>query len=447
MNATPLGWIGILRLGFVQTALGAIVVIITSTINRVMVVELALPAMVPGALVALHYAVQVLRPAWGYGSDAGGRRTPWIIGGMGAIALGAFGAALATVLMSTNLVFGLVLAILSFLLVGMGVGSAGTSTLAMLATRVMPERRAAAATAVWMMMILGFAITAPIAGHFLEPFSNTRLIEVCACVAMIAFIVATAAVWGVEYPVATLNAAGSIPKKVSLRAALAQVWGERTARRLTIFIFASMLAYSAQELVVEPFAGVVFGMTPGATTQLAGVQHSGVLAGMLGVGIAASMIGGPIFGSLRVWTIAGCIASALALVVVAISGFVGPAYPLRAALFALGASNGAFAVAAIGSMMALAAAGVASREGTRMGLWGAAQAVAFGLGGIVGTFGVDVARSLIAAPATAYAIVFFGDAILFLLAAALAGGLPRPATAPGPSRAVGGADDAITAGA
>ena len=66
-----------------QTALGAIVVLTTSTLNRVMVVELALPAMLPGALVAIHYAVQVLSATrMGYGSDMGGRRTPWIIGGM-----------------------------------------------------------------------------------------------------------------------------------------------------------------------------------------------------------------------------------------------------------------------------------------------------------------------------------------------------------------------------
>ena len=73
MNA-PLSWWGICRLGLVQTSLGAIVVMTTSTLNRVMVVELALPAMLPGALVTLHYALQVLRPRFGYGSDRGGRR-------------------------------------------------------------------------------------------------------------------------------------------------------------------------------------------------------------------------------------------------------------------------------------------------------------------------------------------------------------------------------------
>ena len=84
----PLGWLGIFRLGLVQAALGAVVVLMTSTLNRVMVVEYALPASLPGLLVTLHYAVQALRPRFGHGSDAGGRRTPWIIGGMAVLAAG-----------------------------------------------------------------------------------------------------------------------------------------------------------------------------------------------------------------------------------------------------------------------------------------------------------------------------------------------------------------------
>ncbi|MGI4951866.1 MAG: PucC family protein, partial [Janthinobacterium lividum] len=72
-GSAPLGWLGIARLGVVQAALGSVVVLMTSTLNRVMVVELALPAIIPGMLVALHYAVQVLRPRLGYGSDVGGR--------------------------------------------------------------------------------------------------------------------------------------------------------------------------------------------------------------------------------------------------------------------------------------------------------------------------------------------------------------------------------------
>ncbi len=94
-RSSGMGWIDILRCGLVQTALGAIVVLTTSTYNRVMVVELALPAMVPGALVALHYAIQLSRPRWGYGSDMGARRTNWIIGGVAVLGIGAVLAAIA----------------------------------------------------------------------------------------------------------------------------------------------------------------------------------------------------------------------------------------------------------------------------------------------------------------------------------------------------------------
>ena len=82
--------------GLFQTGLGAVVVLTTSTLNRVMVVELAMPAILPGALVAIHYALQVFRPAWGHGSDLGARRTPWIVGGMAVLATGGLMASVAT---------------------------------------------------------------------------------------------------------------------------------------------------------------------------------------------------------------------------------------------------------------------------------------------------------------------------------------------------------------
>jgi MFS transporter, BCD family, chlorophyll transporter len=437
MKAAPLGWSGIIRLGLVQTALGAIVVLMTSTINRVMVVELALPAIVPGLLVASHYAIQILRPAWGYGADVGGRRTPWIIGGLATLAIGGVGAALGTALTVTHPVAGLALAALSFLLVGVGAGAAGTSVLAMLATRVAPPRRAAAATTVWVMMILGFAVSAPIAGHYLDPFSQQRLIIVTAVVCGVAFTIASLAVIGLETDAPAPVAAHARPP---FREAFAQVWREPAARQFTIFIFVSMLAYSMQELLVEPFAGVVFGMTPGTTTKLAGLQHGGVLLGMIGVALLATAIGGPRLGSLRMWTVGGCLASGAALVAVAASGYAGHASALRVSVFALGVSNGAFAVAAIGSMMGLAAAGANAREGTRVGLWGAAQAIAFGCGGVFATLLVDIAKLVLGAPLSAYALVFLGEAGLFVVSAVLASRIAGPqatrASAPLPAHAV-----------
>jgi BCD family chlorophyll transporter-like MFS transporter len=434
--AAPLGWLEIVRLGLVQTALGAIVVLTTSTLNRVMVVELALPAMLPGALVALHYAVQISRPRLGYGSDMGGRRTPWIVGGMATLALGGVMAAAATAWMATNPAAGIALAVVAFMAIGVGVGAAGTTLLVLLAKRVEPGRRAAAATIVWLMMIAGFVVTATLAGHFLDPYSPARLVAVTAVVAGAAFLLALLAVWHVEGPVGhaapahgrSLGSTGVAAARPSFREALAQVWSEPKARHFAIFVFVAMLAYSAQDLILEPFAGTVFGLTPGESTRLSGVQHGGVLLGMILVALAASVIGGPRLGSLRAWTIGGCIASAAALLGIAVGGLVGPPWPLRASVFALGVANGAFAVAAIGSMMGLAGSGRAAREGVRMGLWGAAQAVAFGLGGFLGTAAIDLTRLLLDAPAVAYATVFAGEAVLFLVAAGLAARVSQPRT-------------------
>ncbi len=430
-----LGWLAILRLGLVQAALGAIVVLTTSTLNRVMVVELALPALLPGALVALHHVLQMLRPRLGHGSDVGGRRTPWIVGGMALLSLGGIAAAVATAWMATHLAAGALLAVAAFVMIGLGVGAAGTTLLALLAKQVAPERRAAAATVVWVMMILGFIATAGLVGHFLDPYSPQRLVEVAGVVCVAAFLLATLAVRGIERAPAALAAPGADPRP-DFRTALREVWSDPRARRFTVFVFVSMLAYSAQDLILEPFAGLVFGLTPGASTRLSGVQNAGVLCGMLLVALASTRVGSRRFGSLRAWTIGGCLASAAALAGLAIAGFAGPAWPLRASVFALGIANGAFAVAAIGSMMALASASPPGTEGIRMGLWGAAQAIAFAAGGLVGTGAVDVARAVLASDVAAYALVFAAEALLFLVASQLAARVteaPAARAAPGPT--------------
>jgi len=421
MAAAPLGWLGIVRLGLVQTALGAIVVLTTTTINRVMVVELALPVTLPGALVAFHYALQVLRPRVGHGSDVGGRRTPWIIGGMAVLAVGGVGAAVATAWMATNLWAGIALAVVAFALVGLGVAGAGTSLLVLLALRVAPRRRPAAATIVWIMMIAGFAIAPTVAGKLLDPYSPARLVAVTAGVSGIAFLLAVLAVWGVEgrAPEAATAAAQSA-KKSSFREAFAEVWREPHARLFAIFIAVSMLAYSGQELILEPFAGTVFGLSLGATTSLAGLQHGGSLVGMILIAVAGSVIGGAHVGSMRGWTIAGCVASAAVLGGMATAGTIGPAWPLQASFFGLGVANGIYAAAAVASMMQFAAAGRETRGGVRMGLFGASQALAFGAGGFIGTVSVDLARSLLGSAPAAYGMLFASQAVLFLAAAWIA---------------------------
>jgi MFS transporter, BCD family, chlorophyll transporter len=419
------GWLSIMRLGLVQACLGAVVVITTSTLNRIMVVEHALPALLPGFLVALHYVVQVVRPRMGYGSDMGGRRTPWILGGMSLLAVSGFAAAAATVLMGTNLVMGVLLATVAFIGIGIGVSASGTSLLVLLAKRVDENRRAPAATIVWMMMIVGFAVTAGAAGQLLGAYTPAKLLQVSAGVSVIAMIVTFAALFGLEggtniaessNPLDAMNKQNKPPFQQVLR----EVWAEPVARQFTIFVFIAMLAYSSQDLILEPFAGAIFGLNAGQTTKLSGLQHGGVLAGMILVALAGGAIRGKRFGSLKAWTIGGCVASAIALFGLVLGGIIGPAWPIRPTVFLMGVANGAFSIAAIGSMMRLASEGKEAREGTRMGLWGAAQALAFGLGGLVGTGASDLARWALGNTGVAYSWVFGFEAVLFLVAAFLA---------------------------
>jgi BCD family chlorophyll transporter-like MFS transporter len=428
MSQRDLGWGGIARLGAVQAGLGAVVVLTTSTLNRVMVVELALPALLPGVLVAIHYLLQVLRPRMGFGSDVGGRRTPWIVGGMALLALGGITAAAATAWMTSQRLPGIALAFVGFVFIGVGVSACGTSLLVLLAKRVAEPRRAAAATIVWLMMIAGMACTAGVAGKLLEPYSPARLLAVASAVSLAALALTALALFGLEGPGASAPVEAA-EAKPGFREALAQVWAEPAARQFTIFIFVSMLAYSAQDLILEPFAGTVFGYTPGQSTSLSGVQHGGALAGMLLAALAGGRFAGWQFGSLRAWTVGGCIASALALALLVAAGSVGPGWPFKANVFALGLANGAFAIAAIGSMMRMAGEGREAREGVRIGLWGAAQAIAFGIGGMAGAGASDLFRWWLGDPALAYVSVFGLEALLFLVAAVMAARVGRVAAA------------------
>ncbi|MCZ8253825.1 MAG: BCD family MFS transporter [Hylemonella sp.] len=435
MSTPRFGWFEIVRLGLIQACLGAVVVVTTSTLNRIMVVELALPALLPGLLVAWHYAVQLVRPRMGFGADQGRRCTPWMMGGMLVLGLGGVLAAAAVVWMQTERLHGAVLAWLAFSLIGLGVSACGTSLLTLMAKQVPDDRRAPAATLVWMMMIVGFVITAGVVGKLIDPYSPQVLLKVSAGLSVVTALITAVCLWGLEKhparhtPAEPLETGAAPMPRTRFKQALREVWSDPKARTFTVFVFMSMLAYNAQDLILEPFAGAVHGLTPGQTTQLSGWHHLGVLVGMLTVAAAGSRWVRGRWGSVQAWMVGGCLASALATVGLC-SAALSSHWPLHANVVLLGLANGAFSIAAIATMMRLAGEGGAGREGTRMGLWGAAQALAFGLGGLLGTAASDVAHLLLGEHRSAYAAVFGLQAIMFALSAAVASRLRHPATRP-----------------
>ena len=410
-----LSWLSIVRLGLVQMCLGAVVVLMTSTLNRLMVVELSLAATLPGALVAIHYLVQISRPKWGFLSDIQGNRTKWIILGMIILAAGANLAALCIPLYSFNATAATILSFFAYTLIGIGVGASGTSLLALLATHTIQHRRAAAATITWLMMIFGIAVTATVVGKLLDPYSIERLIKIVFGLTVITVAITFISTLNIERGLSTVNK--NINKSQSFLTGLKVIWSNSQTKRFSVFVFLSMTAYFMQELILEPYAGIVFSFTPGQSTSLSGMQNGGVFLGMLAVGIACT---GFKFGALKNWVWAGCMGSCISLVLIALAGQSPEIVPLAPLVFGLGIFNGMFAVAAIGSMMSLASQNNDRREGTRMGLWGAAQAIAAGFGGLLGTILVDLLRLTNFSHADAYGTVFIFEAALFALAASIA---------------------------
>ena len=163
-----LSWVSVFRLAVVQLCLGAVVVLTTSTLNRLMEVEMALPALMPGLLVGLHYGIQITQPNWGFLPDTGGNRTRFIVLGMAVPGLGGFLAAVAVTQFAGSFAAGLALSVLVYAMIGMGVGASGSSLLALLATATHPRRRAAAATITWLERVAFIRI---------HPAPRTRLQE------------------------------------------------------------------------------------------------------------------------------------------------------------------------------------------------------------------------------------------------------------------------------
>ena len=201
----------------------------------------------------------------------------------------------------------------------------------------------------------------------------------------------------------------------SFRQSFETVWNEPAARLFAGFVFLAMFAYSAQDLILEPFAGLAFAMTPGESTSLSGAHHGGVLVGMILTAIAARFT-----GQLRQWAAAGCFGSALAYLALVLSPTFGSVTVFTGIVVVLGLANGVFAIGAIGSMMALTGDRRDGRAGLRLGVFGAAQAMAYALGTLSGAAGVDAARVILGSPVRGYVVVFAVQAVLFSVSAWLA---------------------------
>ena len=421
----------LLRLSLFQASVGMALVLLVGTLNRVMIVELKVPATLVAVMVALPVLYAPFRALIGYRSDThrsalGWRRVPFIwMGSMlqfGGLAVMPF--ALLVLSGGGNAAawpvwMGWAGAGLAFLLVGAGLHTVQTAGLA-LATDLAPvESQPKVVGLMYVMLLLGTIVSALIFGAFLHDFTPGRLVQVIQAAAVTTLVLNSLALWKQE-----LRHPGGRHAKPLEQADFRHAWatyieGDGTRRRL-LAIGLGTMAFGMQDVLLEPYGGQVLGMGVGATTWLTATLAAGGLAGFA---LASSILSRGADPARLAMTGAWLGIPAFAAVLLA-------ATLQSVGLFACGVLGIGFAAGLFGHGTLTVTMNRAPKEqtGLALGAWGAVQATAAGvavaLGGVLrdlvsamatqGWFG-----SALAQPATGYAFVYALEIALLLFTLAV----------------------------
>ena len=410
----------LLRLSLFQVTVGMAAVLLIGTLNRVMIVELAVPSWIVASMLALPLLFAPFRALVGFKSDThrsvlGWKRVPYIwLGTMlqfGGLAIMPFALLILSGDTTGPLWIGQAAAALAFLLVGAGLHTVQTIGLA-LATDLAPERvRPRVVALLCAMLLLGMALSAVVFGLLLAHFSEVRLIQVVQGSAVVTILTNTFALWQQE-PRSLGQKSSAAPRPEFRDAWAAFAKAGRTRRRL-IATALGTAGFSMQDILLEPYGGKILHLPVGATTALTATLAVG---GGLGLALAARRLtrGADPHRVAAMGALAG-IAAFAAVIFAAPIGSPG--------LFAVGVGligfgGGLFAHGTLTASMALARP---EDRGLALGAWGAAQATAAGLAiafsGIVNDLVSSLAvqgvfGEVLADPVTGYAFVYSTEILL-----------------------------------
>ncbi|WP_010218354.1 BCD family MFS transporter [Sphingomonas sp. PAMC 26621] len=432
----------LLRLSLFQVSVGMAAVLLTGTLNRVMIVELGMASWAVGAMVSLPLVFAPLRALIGFKSDhhqslLGWKRVPYLWFGtllqFGGFALLPFALLVMTGRGEGPAIVGQIGAGLAFLMVGAGMHTTQTAGLA-LATDLAPaETRPRVVALLYVMLLLGMMVSAIVIGRLLEHFSPTHLVQIVQGAAVLTVVLNVTALWKQE---SRQRGGTAVPET---RARFGEIWAIFIARprtmRLLVATGLGAAAFAMQDVLLEPYGGQILGLSVGATTSLTALWAVGMLSGFalaartLGKGAEPHRLAG--FGG-----VAG-IAAFLCVIFAA---------PLHAtALLAIGATiigfgGGLFSVGTLTAAMAIAdREELDGRTGLALGAWGAVQATSAGVAIAIGavlrdvTSAAAVAHDLgptLANAATGYGAVYVLEIVLLLATLVVLGPLVRPATDP-----------------
>ncbi|CAN5204515.1 BCD family MFS transporter [soil metagenome] len=428
----PLG--RLLRLSLFQVSVGMAAVLLTGTLNRVMIVELGMSATLVALMVSLPLVFAPLRALIGFKSDThtsklGWKRVPYIWFGT-LLQFGGFAILPFALLVMTGeghgpAVFGHAGAALAFLMVGAGMHTTQTAGLA-LATDLAPAAaRPRVVALLYVMLLLGVMISALIIGQLLSNFTPTRLVQIIQGAALLTVILNMTALWKQE--ARNRQATAQQDHRPTFR----EVWYlfivRPTTKRLLAAVGLGAAAFSMQDVLLEPYGGQILGLSVGATTSLTGLWAMGMLGGF---SLAAQKLstGRDPHRLASIGARAGIFAFLLVIL----------AAPLQSgAILAIGGmligfGNGMFSVGTLTAAMAISDEG---KNGLALGAWGAVQATCAGLAIAIGAFARDIISSAavnralgdaFAAPAAGYAFVYVAEILMLFGTIAVLRPLARP---------------------
>ncbi len=376
----------ILRLSLFQVSVGMAMVLLQGTLNRVMVVELSVPAGLVGLMLALPLVFAPLRALIGYRSDYhhsafGLRRIPYIwLGSMlqfGGFAMMPFALLLLADADNQFNVIGQVGAALAFLLVGAGLHTTQTAGLALATDLAPPDKRPRVVALLYVTLLLAWAVSSLLFGKFLTHFTNELLIRVIQSVAVATIILNVIALWKQE-AIDPQRAANPVKRPPFLETWRVFMSGGR-ASRLLVVVGLGTLGFTMQDILLEPYGGQVLGLSVSQTTALNAIWATGAL---LAFGLAARILGRG--GAPYRLAATGALIGIFAFGAVIMSAPWDATWLYRLGAGCIGFGGGLFLVGTLTAAMALAEGGF---SGLALGAWGAVQATATGLafasGGII----------------------------------------------------------------
>jgi len=408
-----MNWRKVLQYTLVHVGVAITAVPINSTLNRIMITDLNLPALLVGVLVALPYLLSPLQVAAGAWADHhtlwGRHRSPWIlIGGLMA-AFGSYLSAHAVVLMGENFALGLAAAVLTFGAWGVGVNIASVSYLSLLSEQSEGGGpwRSRAVSVMWTTMIVGTIFTSLAISALLEPYSTDALYTAFGFVwlAASAFVLFGAA--GIE-PASPANAALH-SRAESPRDAVRALAGNPTAQRFFVYLTLVLISIHAQDVLLEPFGGDVLGMPIAATARLTSIWGLGFFITMLGGLWLVRRAGKKTAANI------GAMVAALGFALIILSGVVHSVSLLWGAVFVLGLGGGLMTVSNLSFMLDMT---IVQAAGLYMGAWGVANFAGQAVGNIASGLTRDVSFRLTGSQIVGYSTVFALE-IVGLLAAVL----------------------------